>query len=135
MNIFSWQYRYFQSKIRGVEKMILDLEFKRFKTLEIREEVRQVYDNTQSRLSVLLEQIKKETETPTLEKGDFARLEDQKVLMERDIERYKKQMDGLDLEVNGSKPTNEYPEGIQGINSQLESLHELKLMLRDYLKL
>ena len=112
--------------------MIEDLSFKRFKTREIREEIRVEYDNLKSKLSILETQIKAQKDSPTMEKGEIARLDDQKVLLDRDIERYLKQMKGLDLEVEGSRPTAEYPDGVQGINQQLDSLRELIGMLEDY---
>lgn len=114
--------------------MIADFEFKRFKTREIREEVRQEYDSLRSKLSILEEQIKSQKETLTMEAGEVARLDDKKVLFERDIERVKQQMISLDVEVEGSKPTVELPEGHQGINQQLDALHELHGMLLDYSK-
>lgn len=114
--------------------MILDLEFKRFKTAEIREEIRQEYDNSRSRLSILEAQIASQKEKPTMEKGEIARLDDQKTLLERDIERFKQQMKGLDLEIQGSKPTPEYQDGVQGISQQLDALRELVGMIKDYIK-
>ena len=134
MKLFNWKYRYFKSKLRGVEKLIADLEFKRFKTREIREEIRQEYDNLKSKLSVLEAQIKSQKEKPTLEVGEIARLYDQKVLLDRDIERLLAQMKGLDLEVEGSKVTQEYPDGVQGVNQQLDALRELVGMLKSYVK-
>ena len=128
------QKKYFKGKLDGVQRMIWDLEFKRAKTQMIREEIRQTYDNLKSRLHILEEDIKKQKETPTMEKGDIARLDDQKVLLERDITRYEAQMKGLDLEVNGSKQTAEYPDGVQGINDQLDALRELKGMLGEYIQ-
>lgn len=114
--------------------MILDLEFKRFKTREIREEVRQDYDNLRSRLHVLNEQIKSQTENPPIKKEETTKLNDEKALLERDIERRKKQVESLDLEVEGSKPTSDYPDGVQGIDNQLDALHELLGMIRAYIR-
>lgn len=114
--------------------MIEDLLFKRFKTREIREDIRQEYDNQKSKLSLLESQIKAEEAKPTMEKGDFARLGDEKVLLERDIERYLQQMKALDLEIQGSKPTAEFHDGVQGINDQLDALRELAEMLKEYIK-
>ena len=85
-------------------------------------------------MSILEAQIKAQKEKPTMEAGEIARLDDQKVLLERDIERFKEQMKGLDLEVHGSKPTAEYHDGVQGVKQQLEALRELVGMLKDYLK-
>ena len=132
--MLNWKKKYFGNKVRGVESMILDLEFKRFKTQEIREEVRVEYDNLKNKLALLETQIKQQKENPTMEKGDIARLDDQKVLIERDMERFLNQIKSLDLEVNGSKPTNDYPDGVSGITQQLESLRELKDMLKECIK-
>ena len=135
MKLFNWKRRYFKRKLHGVECMIEDLLFKRFKTREIREEIRQEYDNLRSKLDVLDAKIKSQKDKPTMEKEEIARLDDQKVLIERDIERYLSQMKSLDLEIMGSKPTAEYQDGVQGINQQLDSLQELVEMLRSYIKI
>lgn len=127
------QKAYFKKKLDGVQCMIWDLEFKRAKTQMIREEIRMEYDNLKSKLSVLEGEIKTEKENPKMEKGEAARLDDRKVLIDRDIERFIGQMKGLDLEVNGSKPTEEYRDGVQGINQQLDSLRELQGMLKSYI--
>lgn len=123
---------YFKSKIEGVEKMIYDLEFKRFKTKEIREEIRVEYDNMKSRLHTLDEQIK--SWPADKEEGDRKKLEDNRIIVERDIDRFEKQIKGLDLEVEGSRPTNDYPDGVEGINDQIDSLQELIGMLKDWIR-
>lgn len=114
--------------------MIWDLEFKRAKTLSIKEDIRVEFDNLKSKLNTLETQIISQKEKPTMEAGDIARLEDQKVLLDKDIEKLLVQMKMLDLEVEGSKKTNDYPEGVQGIAQQLDALRELQLMLRAYIK-
>src|SRR3990167_2785446 len=121
---------YFKQKRKGVLNLILDLEFKRFKTQEIREDIRREYDNKKSRLSVLEERIKVGPQKGE-DIGEFKRLEDTKVILERDIGRYEGQMKQLDLEVAGSNPTAEYPDGVQGINQQIDNLRELSEMLKD----
>lgn len=132
--MFNKKKKYFQQKLDGAQKMIWDFEFKRFKTKEIREEIRMEYDNRKSKLEVLEVQIKSQKENPTMEKGDIARLDDDKVLLERDRDKFLSQMKGLDLEVEGSKPTADYPEGVQGVNQQLDALRELQGMLKSYIK-
>lgn len=114
--------------------MIEDLKFKRFKTQEIREEIRQEYDNLKSKLSVLDAQIESQKSHPTMKKDEVARLDDKKVLIEKDLKRFEEQMEGLDLEISGSKPTAEYQNGVQGIGDQLDALRELSSMLRSYMK-
>lgn len=127
--ITNWKYRYFLKKLDGVKKMIADFEFKRFKTEEIREDVRNEYDALKARLQALETQEKQ-----PLKKEELAKLKDQKALTERDLKRYEDQMKGLDLEINGSKKTNEYPEGVNGIVHQLDALRELQEMLKEYIK-
>ena len=131
---FNKQKRHFRKKLDGVQAMIWDLLFKRAKTQSIREDIRVEFDNLKSKLSTLETQIETQKKTPTMEAGDIARLDDQKVLLDKDIERLLAQMKGLDLEVSGSKATNEYPDGVQGINQQIDALRELQIMLKSYLK-
>ena len=123
---------HFKQKLAGVQKMVWDLEFKTFKTREIREDVRKEYDQSKSRLSILEEEIK--NWPADKDPGDKAKLEDKVVLLKRDVGRFEAQLKQLDLECNGSKPTNEYPDGIQGINHQIDSLQELKLMIQEWIK-
>lgn len=125
--MFNTQKKYFEKKLEGVQKMVWDLEFKRFKTLEIREEVRQEYDNLKSKRCVVETQLEGNPK-------DKATLEDSKTILTRDIDRLEGQMKSLDMEVFGSKATAEYPNGYDGINQQLDALHELKEMLKSYIK-
>lgn len=123
--LINWEYRHFRNKLRGVEKMISDLVFKRHKTGEIREQIRQEYDSHKARLSSIEERLKTEK---------VSQLEDDKVILEREISRLEAQMKQLDLDVFGSKPTNEFPNGVEGINHQIDALQELKVMVREYIK-
>ena len=140
--MFNKQKRYFKLKLDGIQKMCWDLEFKRFKTQEIREQIRQEYDELKGRLSVLETRIKQQAEKPTMDKGEIARLDDQKVLLERDIKRKAEGEDGLqiigmkqlDMQINGLPPSVDYPDGVQGINDQLDALRELNEILKDYIK-
>ena len=132
--MFNKQKRHFKKKLVGVQAMIWDLLFKRAKTQSIREDIRVEFDNLKSKLNVLETQIETQKKTPTMEAGDIARLDDQKVLLDKDIERLLGQMKALDLEVEGSGKTNEYPDGVQGLNQQIDALRELQIMLREYIK-
>ena len=124
--------QHFKQKFEGVTKMIWDLEFKAFKTREIREDVRREYDQSKARLSAIEEQII--IWPKDKDEGDRKRLEDKVVLQKRDVERFEAQMKQLDLEVNGAKPTVDYPDGVQGINHQVDSLQELKGMLEEWIQ-
>lgn len=133
--LFNWKKKYFRDKMRSVEKMILDLEFSKFKKAELREEVRQMYDNKKAQLMALEQLIASEKTVPTMSKDEAARLDDDKVLIEKDINTHKDQMVVLDVEIRGQAPTNDNPEGIQGINSQIEAFRELVIMIRDYIRI
>lgn len=135
MKIFNWKVRHFLKKKRDVAKLILDLEFKRFKTREIREEIRQERDGLLFKLEQVSSKTKSEADNPNKNIDEFKRLEDEKVILERDIKRLENHMKELDLEIEGSKPTQELPNGLQGINQQIDSLRELELMIRDYIKI
>lgn len=123
---------HFKGKLDGVSKMIWDLEFKVFKTREIREDIRQEYDFMVSRVDNFDKSIK-----TWPEKGDVnerKRVEDQKELAERDRDRLLAQVKQLDAEISGAKSTNENPEGHIGITEQIDSMRELQGMLRDFIK-
>src|SRR3990167_1339859 len=124
--------RHFKQKLEGVKKMVWDLNFKIFKTREIREDIRVLYDNNKSRLFNLEKQI---TEWPKKKsEEDKKRIEDEIVRLKKDIERNEDQLRALDTEVSGAQPSNQYPEGVQGISQQVDSLQELKQMLKDWIK-
>lgn len=121
--------KYFKQKLDAVQKSIWDFEFKLFKTREIREDVRKVYDGAKASLFSIEQQL---AAAPDEERRK--QLEDQKVLAERDIQRYEAQMMQLDIEISGAKPSPEMPDGFNGITNQLDSLQELKVMVTEYTK-
>lgn len=123
---------HFKQKLDGTQKMIWDLEFKAHKTREIREDIRKEYDFMLSRIATLETTIA--TWPKDKDEGERKRLEDQKVLAERDAERFKAQLKNLDVEIEGSKKCNEYPDGATGIVQQVDSLVELQGMLKNYIK-
>lgn len=156
---------YFKHKLDGVQKMIWDHEFKREKTMVIREEVRREYDGAGSKLHIVQNQITAQLKDPAkiceihnpeegkpklnkehgscscqfIETGfigmdEFERLQDQKELLVNDSKRYAAQMRQMDADVNGSTATNEFPEGIEGINQVLEGLRELQGMIKLYIQ-
>ena len=132
--LFNWKYRYFLKKLDGIDKMIEDLVFKRYKTAYVREQIRREYDHMRSKMEVLKTQIKSEKENPTMPEGDIKRLDDDEVRLNVQIDRKKAQMDQLDIEVNGTNPTAELPEGHQGLEQTLEALRELKNVTKEYIK-
>jgi len=110
--------------------MLWDLEFKRFETQQIREGVRQEYDEAMSKSSALKEGIKKEKD-----KEKRTKMEEQlEVLEKRDIRKLKETMQGLDLQIQGSPKCSDWPDGLQGTNQHIETLHTLIARLKKYTK-
>lgn len=135
----NWKKKYFKDKLRGVDKLILDLEFKRFKTLDIREDKRIEYDNLKAKVSFLDKEMadddaKKSDDPSKLEAGERARLDDEKVRLLASIERHIKAMEDLDHDIHGVPANDTYPEGIQGMAGQLDMLRELRLVVENAIK-
>lgn len=124
--------RHFQQKLIGVNKMIADLEFKIFKTREIREDIRQEYDFMVSRVDNFDKTIASWPEKG--DAGELARVKDKKILAERDRDRLLAQVKQLDIEIAGEKPSAENQEGHIGITEQIDSMRELQGMLKDFIK-
>lgn len=128
------KHRHFQQKRDAVQRTIWDLEFKRFKTEEIREDIRREYD---SRKAVLFE-TEKATELLPKDRQHWTdeqkHLDDNVVRLKQDLERFERQMKALDEEVGGTRPTNENPQGVVGVTQQIDSYQELLGMLRDWMK-
>lgn len=123
---------HFKQKLEGVEKMVWDLEFKAFKTREIREGVRQEYDLMNQRIDSIKKQI--ENWPKDSDEGEKKRTEDKLVICQRDADRLKGQLKALDEEVDGAKPSAENPNGAIGINHNIDSLAELSGMLKSWIK-
>lgn len=123
------QKKYLKRKIEQTQYMIWDLEFKRYKTLEMRDEIREEHDGLKSRLELIENQLKTE-----LTKEQTAEVEEQKKAVEEKIGKYQAQMEMLDFEIIGLRPNEQYPEGVQGINEQLDALQSLKAMYEEYLE-
>ena len=132
--------------LQGVENMIWNNEFRRFKSKEDRESIRREYDGAQAKLSIIEAQILAFPEDKTKWTDDQKRVEDAKALLVRDIEGelngdgtvarpgYKHKMRDLDLEIHGSPKTNEFPDGVEGIDQQIEGLRQLQALTKRYIK-
>lgn len=126
--------KYFEKQIDKIEERIWFEEFNRYKMQEDREESRKSLEQAKSSLMALEEKIKSQKDNPTMEKGEIARLDDQKVLLEKDIEKMEESLKASDIMINGSKPTAELKDGFVGVNNTIAKLTEGKQMLKEYLK-
>lgn len=121
---------HFKSKLKATREMRWDMEFKVFKTREIREEVREQYDTTKAKV-FNLEQLRDAIEAGKPEREPLQKDIDK---LTEDAKRYEGHMRQLDVEVSGAAPSADYPEGALGATDQIESLRELEGMLSDYIK-
>lgn len=130
--------RHSREKAQQIKRMLFDLDFKRFKSLIIKEEFRKQYDESMNRLTTLQTTLKFRAEEKDSKDqkvvDEYKRLEDEETLLKRDIDRLKAQMDFIDAEIKGSNGTPENPEGVQGINQQLSALRELAEINQKYIK-
>ena len=122
--------RHFKLKSEATGKMIWDMEFKVFKSLQVREEIRQEYDMMNSRIEAMTKGLKGFKG----KKAEKASAEDQLALAKRDLARFESQMKQIDIEINGSKPTADLPDGHQGTVTDIDILRELRGQVDSYVK-
>lgn len=120
----------FMSKLRSAREMRFELEFKIFKTREMREEIRGTYDELKAKLFNTEEQLKAIPEG----KDERKAVEDNIAKLNEEIKRYEGQLAMLDREINGEAPTELNPQGSIGVLEQIDSCRELETMFGDYIK-
>jgi hypothetical protein len=128
MKLFNTKYKFFKNKVTSVQYAIWDLEFKLSKSRQIREGVRLDRDRAIEAINGMTSQLNATEDKEKREnlEAEIAKATDNKT-------RYEQQMDMIDFEINGGKPTENNPSGI-GILEQLKSYAELQGMYKDYLK-
>jgi len=126
------QKKHFTRKLEDVTRTIWDEEFKRFKALEIREDIRKEYDNVRSKIEALTGQIKAQKDLKA--KDEVKRIEDLKVQLENTKTQHEQDMERIDIQVKGLKKCAEHPHGIAGSNQMIEQLRELQSMIKTYIK-
>lgn len=119
---------YFSQKLVGVKKIQWDLEFKKFKLEELREDVRKELDRMADGVAALEAQILSRKDKPEFQ-NTVDELEKQKKPLVEDVERLTKQIDSLDKEISGTDPNEN-----ASVQMQLDSTYELEEMLRDFIK-
>ena len=119
---------HFTEMRKGTERMVWDLTFKVYKSLGVREEIRVEYDHMKSRIDSM------ETQLESAEGDVKAKLEDDKVIAEREKDRLEKQIQAIDLTINGSVPTEQYKDGVLGVTEKIEEYENLVGVIDDYIK-
>lgn len=113
--------------LRDIEIQIWEHEFKKFKALGVREGIRRQYDQGNDALSRLKAQAEGLKEVPEELKANLENTE-------KLVNQFKGQIDELDLRMNGALPSEAEPEGVVGMNQQLEALVQLREYVKAFVK-
>ena len=144
--MFDKEKKYFKIKSEAVQRMIWDLEFKRFKVSVARERTRHTLDGANAKLQIIETKISSLPPDQSSWTDEQKRILDEKTLLVQDIDGlrngdgsvarmgYKDMLKDMDLEIHGSGKTQEFPDGVNGIAQQIEALRDLQSVLRQYLK-
>jgi hypothetical protein len=124
--------KFFQNEIYFLKKRIWNLEFQVNEKKQLREGVRKEYDYMSARIESITQAIANFPKDG--DEGDKKRIEDDKVRAETDLKGLETQMKVLDIEIYGSKPCVDYPDGVMGLTGEIESLREIELSLNDWVK-
>lgn len=123
--MFNEKKKYFVGMLKDSEKVIWDLEFKKFTALNEREVVRRQYDQAQDALSRV---------NSTLEIKKDEKAEEEKKAIEAHIEKLKKEMDAVDATIVGGAPSELLPNGAEGIDNKLKTWVERREYIKSFIK-
>lgn len=127
--------KYNEQKIIDTQCAVYDWQFKKFKNRIERERYRVEYDNMKAKNEALIQLMATQAKTPTMPKDEIARLDDEKVKMEKAIKDLEGNMKTMDDELNGVTPSSENPAGSPGIEQMIEALRDLKEVYKGYIKI
>lgn len=124
--MFNAKKKYFNAMVADAEKVIWDLEFKKFTALQEREVTRRQYDQGQDALA----RINAQLQNPSLDKDTKEHLEGQKAGVEKTLGDLMTHMKNIDGVISGAAPSEQLPEGAEGIDNKLSSW----VQRREYIK-
>lgn len=102
--MFNKKKRYFEEMLKDADKVIWDLEFKKYTALNEREVIRRQYDQAQDALA----------------RATASKSEDVEAITKH-IEQLKKEMDAVEGTIIGAQPSELLPNGAEGIDNKLKS--------------
>lgn len=120
MKLFSQKNRLFKHKIKDVTNSIYELEFKIYKSRQMREESRLLRDRSIENVA----QVKARLAAPK-DKEEQKALEAELKAHEENVGKYEGQMKLIDEQINGTEEQS-------GLIDTLKGLTELREMYRDY---
>lgn len=139
---------YFKGRLTGVEQEIWQTEFMRHKAKEVKEGLRVEMTALKSKQGLLQEEIKKQEELKVMPEGEIARMKDEGIKLEVKVNKIiygigmpKLNEDKTVNEVETDKLPRETDLNIKDmdrqlgfLNEKIDSLHELKGMIKEFLK-
>ena len=124
--MFNKKRQYFKKMLSDAERTLWELEFSKFRTQGIREQIRRQYDQAKQALGRIEEALKGDEKNETLLKD--------KESVERNIATFKAQIDDMDLRISGALPSEIYPEGVVGTAQKIDNIVETRSYLQAFLK-
>lgn len=129
MSIFtSDKKKYFQRKLQNTREAIWGLEFKKFQTIELREQIRKDRDRAKEAVDAFEAELKRDHKEGTTEA-----LEKQKAEAQENADRFEAQIKMLDAEVAGRPYVSPEDQGEQGITDNIAALNEMVKMFVSYI--
>jgi hypothetical protein len=119
--MFNKKKQYFKKMQDDIQRVIWNQEFKRFKALAVREQLRREYDQAADAFTRINAQ------------PDNEQAQKDKPVVEQKITQLKGQIDDMEVRLNGVLPT-ETSEGLIGITQELESSIELREYIKAFVK-
>lgn len=120
--MFNKKKQFFNKMLADIQKLIWNQEFKRFKALAVREQLRREYDQATDALNRINAQ------------PDNEQAKKDKPMVEQKVNQLKGQIDDMDMRLNGVVPNENNPEGLIGITQELESSIEMREYIKAFVK-
>lgn len=124
--MFNKKKDYFAAMVADADKVLWDLEFKKFTALNEREVIRRQYDQAQDAFSRISAQL--------LDAGKNDKLEEEQKAIETRVKSLKKEMDAVDATIAGGQPSELLPNGAEGIDNKLHSWSQRREYIKAFIK-
>lgn len=115
--MFNAKKKYFKGMLADADRVIYDLEFKKFTALNEREVIRKEYDRAQDALARATAQKSEDVEAITAH-----------------IEKLKKDMDAVEATIIGGQPSELLPNGAEGIDNKLKAWVERREYIKAFIR-
>jgi len=118
--------KHFKAMVASADKVIAELEFKKFTCLIERENVRRQYDQLKDTLARIDAQL---LSTPNDEK-----LTAEKGAVEKNIKDAQQYMDDIDGTIGGTAPTPSLPDGARGLDNEMKEWVNKRNYITSFIK-